>query len=163
MSRAMGKEVAALQRMSVKELRARYAELFDDETRTGNKVWLVKRIAWRMQALDEGGLSERARARAEELANEADLRLSPPKGNRLAGSLPTATIPLSSQRDPRLPIPGTIITRDYKGRRLQVHVLDSGFEYDGEFYKSLSAVAKAITGSHANGYHFFGLRKGDQP
>src|SRR5947209_2857059 len=75
----VGKELASLQRLSVKELRDRYAEAFGETTNTGNKTWLIKRIAWRLQALAEGGLSERARRRAEELANDADLRLSPPK------------------------------------------------------------------------------------
>jgi len=60
----VGKEVAALQRMTVKELRARYAEVFGEETPARNKVWLVKRIAWRLQALAEGDLSQRARQRA---------------------------------------------------------------------------------------------------
>jgi hypothetical protein len=59
--------------------------------------------------------------------------------------------------DPRLPSPGTQVTRKYKGRTLVVTVLPDGFEYDGERYKSLSAVAKAITGSHMNGFRFFGL------
>jgi hypothetical protein len=71
----VGKEVAALQRMTVKELRARYAEVFGEETPARNKVWLVKRIAWRLQALAEGDLSQRARRRAAELANDADLQL----------------------------------------------------------------------------------------
>ena len=66
MSLSIGKEVATLRKMTVKELRMKYAELFDDETRTGNKAWLIKRIAWRMQAQAEGGLSERARQRASE-------------------------------------------------------------------------------------------------
>jgi hypothetical protein len=57
----VGKEVAALQRMTVKELRDRYAEVFGEETPANNKAWLVKRIAWRLQAVAEGGLSERAR------------------------------------------------------------------------------------------------------
>jgi hypothetical protein len=57
--------------------------------------------------------------------------------------------------DRRLPPPGTILTRTYKGARLQVRVLPAGFEYDGQVYKSLSAVAKAITGSHCNGFLFF--------
>jgi hypothetical protein len=56
-----------------------------------------------------------------------------------------------------LPPPGTIITRRYKGEVLQVKVLPHGFEYQGEVYSSLSAVAKAITGSHCNGYLFFRL------
>jgi hypothetical protein len=73
----VGKEVAALQRMTIKQLRARYAEVFGDETAANNKAWLVKRIGWRLQAAAEGGLSQRARARAAELANDADLRLTP--------------------------------------------------------------------------------------
>jgi len=54
---------------------------------------------------------------------------------------------------------GTVLRRDYKGRLLQVTVLSDGFEYEGQLYKSLSAVTKAITGAHWNGYHFFGLSK----
>src|SRR3954464_6825475 len=111
----VGKEVAALSRMAVKDLRVRYAEVFGDETKTGNKPWLVKRIAWRLQALEEGDLSQRARRQAEELANDADLRITPPKpkivttpGPRLNG-------------DQRLPIPGAVIVREYKGKPLQVH------------------------------------------
>src|SRR5271163_317564 len=68
-----------LQRLSVTQLRRRYAEMFGESIGTGNKPWLVKRLAWRLQALAEGDLSERARQRAAELANDADLRLSPPR------------------------------------------------------------------------------------
>jgi hypothetical protein len=154
----VGKEVAALQRMTVKQLRQRYAEVFGEDTNGHNKAWLVKRIAWRLQALAEGDLSERTRRRAAELANDADLRLSPPKA-KPASAEPqrTKTASLRFKLDDRLPLPGTIITRDYKGEKLQVKVLPHGFEFEGEVYKSLSAVAKAITGSHCNGYLFFRL------
>ncbi len=158
----VAKEVATLQRMTVRELRSRYAEVFGEETRAGNKAWLVKRIAWRLQSLAEGGISERARRRAAELANDADVRLSPPKA-KPAVPAPTArtkTTPLAIKGDDRLPPPGTIITRQYKGHVLQVRVLAEGFEFEGEVYKSLSAVAKAITGQHCNGYHFFRLTSG---
>jgi hypothetical protein len=161
MSMNVGREVAALNRMGVQELRSRYAELFGETTRTGNKAWLIKRIAWRMQALAEGDLSERARQRAMELANDADIRLSPPKVRPVtvvdAAETTTATVRLSGED--RLPPPGAILQRRYKGATLQVRVLQDGFEYEGELYKSLSAVAKAITGSHCNGYLFFGLSK----
>ncbi len=159
----VGKEVAALQRMTVRELRTRYAEAFGEETRAGNKVWLVKRIAWRLQSLAEGDLSERARQRAAELANDADVRLSPPKA-KPASSAPvrrTTIATLAIKADNRLPLPGTVIVREYKGEALQVKVLPAGFEYEGQVYKSLSAVAKAITGQHCNGYYFFRLRKED--
>jgi hypothetical protein len=75
----IAREVAALRRMTVKELRSRYAEVFGEPTNGNHKVWLTRRIAWRLQALAEGDLSERARRRAAELANDADLRLNPPK------------------------------------------------------------------------------------
>jgi len=61
--------------------------------------------------------------------------------------------------DNRLPMPGGEITREYKGQKLIVRVLQHGFEFEGAVYKSLSAVAKAITGTHCNGYLFFRLTK----
>lgn len=157
----VGKEVAALKRMTVRDLRRRYAKVFGEETKAGNKPWLIKRIAWRLQSLAEGDLSERARQRAAELANDADVRLSPPKA-RATSPTPakrTKTAGLALKGDDRLPPPGTIITREYKGQSLQVKVLPKGFEFQGEVYKTISAVAKAITGQHCNGYHFFRLGK----
>ena len=147
----VGKEVAALQRMTVRELRIRYAEAFGEETRAGNKVWLVKRIAWRLQCQAEGDLSDRARQRAAELANAAAVRLSPPRA-KPASPAPTertTTATLVVKADDRLPLPGTVLVREHKGRSLQVKVLPAGFE--GEVHKSLSAVAKVITGRHCNG------------
>jgi hypothetical protein len=83
----LDQELAALPRLTVADLRSRYAQVFGEATQVGNKAWLVKRIAWRLQALAEGDLSERARRRAAELTNDADLRLSPPR--------PMPTIPVS--------------------------------------------------------------------
>jgi hypothetical protein len=133
-----------------------YAELFGDEARTtNNKVWLVKRIAWRLQALVEGDLSERARQRASELGNDADVRLSPPSSARAAPIVACVATPTGvDQRQPRV---GTVLTRVYKGRALEVVVLPDGFRFDGAVYSSLSAVAKAITGSHTSGRLFFRL------
>lgn len=113
----MTKEVTALRKMTVQQLKAKYAEVFGDETRTGNKAWLVKRIAWRMQANAEGGLSERARKRALELANDSDVRTTAPK-HRLPelNSVSVSTIVTNAIRtDPRLPTPGTTLVRQYKG------------------------------------------------
>ena len=106
-------------------------------------------------------MSERAKQRATELARDADLRLSPPKVDQPARVAvgPTATGPLAMSPNGRLPVPGTIITREYRGETWQVQVLPNGFECEGETYKSLSAVAKKITGQHLNGYHFFRLPK----
>jgi len=149
-------DIARLKQLTVPELRKRYAEVFGEATRAGNKPWLVKRICWRLQALAEGDLSERARQRALELARDADLRLAPPRSQQ-PKSVREAP-PAKEAGERRLPPPGGVLTRLYKGRQLQVTVLTSGFEFQGAVYRSLSAVAKAITGSHCNGYLFFRCR-----
>ena len=154
------KELAALRRMPVVDLRSRYAEVFGETTNTRHKDWLIKRIIWRMQAMAEGDLTERARRRAEELANDADLRCRPPRAPSATTEAPQMQKAKPALNgDVRIPLPATIITRVYKGETPQVKVLPAGFEYEGEVYKSLSAVAKKITGSHCNGYLFFRLTK----
>jgi hypothetical protein len=150
------REVAALRRMSTGQLCERYAELFGEPTRTRHRTYLIRKIAWKLQALVEGDLSERARRRAAELAHGTELRVMPPKANEVVQAPAVIThAPITT--DSRLPAPGTAMVRQYKGRTLQVLVLPDGFEFEGERYKSLSAVAKKITGSHVNGYRFFGL------
>src|SRR5262245_36957437 len=174
-------EIAALARQTVPELRQRYAALFGEATFARHKTWLVKRIAWRLQAVAEGELSERARQRALQLANDADLRLSPPMpaatctDQTVAAPATTAEpaatadgVSVPPQLSPgyadvRLPAPGAILTRLYKGRRLEVTVLARGFAHDGIVYRSLSAVAKAITGSHCNAFLFFRLAGKEAP
>jgi hypothetical protein len=148
-------EVAALQRLSVSQLRQRFAELFGETTKASNRTWLVKRIAWRIQALAEGDLSERARRRVAELARDADLRLNPPQSKAKTTTPPPEDVRMPAPVDHRLPPPGTILTRPYKGQLVQVQVLTEGFACGGRVFPSLSAVAKAITGSHCNGFHFF--------
>ena len=156
----IGKEVSALGKMTVPELRARYAEVAGEATSSRHKEYLIRRIIWRMQANEEGGLSERARQRATELAAGADVRLTPPR-LRPAESphVLVGRIPLSDGN--RLPMPEAIVAREYKGRMIEVHVLPNGFEFEGDIYRSLSAIARKVTGTHWNGYHFFKLsRKG---
>jgi hypothetical protein len=164
MTLSLGRELATLQRQSIPELRRRYADVFGEATPANNRAWLIKRIAWRLQALAEGDLSHRARQRAAELARDADLRLSPPQPP--AASTPAEPPLPRTQRDQpagRLPPVGTVLTRPYKGDTLQVQVLADGFLFEGQVYRSLSACAKAITGSHCNGYWFFRLTdKGDK-
>jgi Protein of unknown function (DUF2924) len=158
----------ALRRMTVGQLQAKYLEVFGESTHAANKDFLFKRIAWRIQSLAEGGLSERARRRAGELARDADIRLTTPRTRKSpangAGATVTLATPKRSAHD-RVPISGTVLTRTYRGQRIEVKVLPNGFDYDGQVYRSLSAVAKAVTGSHWNGLLFFGLTtaKGARP
>lgn len=147
-------ELSTLCAMSVRCLRARYAEVFGEPTTANNKPRLIRRIAWRLQERAEGGLSERAKRRAADLADDADLRIVPVRVTTAPTRAPRA---LGTRSDPRVPPPGSTITRVYKGRQLEVRVRTDGFEFEGEVYRSLSAVANAITGSHLNGRAFFGL------
>ena len=148
----------ALNKMTIGQLRDRYGEVFGETTRSFNRQHLIKRIIWRLQAIREGGLSERARKRAMELANDADLRISAPKAKETEESPESSIVlPLRVPRDDRLPAAGTMLRRIYKGQSIHVRVLSKGFEYDGEVYRSLTAIARKVTGCQWNGFHFFGL------
>jgi len=165
----VGKEIADLKQMTVRELREKYEAVFGEPTRAGNKDWLFKRTAWRIQALAEGDLSERARRRAEFLARDADLRttaprapLATPGGNGErggAGGNGATGKPAPAVLDERVPPAGTVLTRVYRGQAYHVVVRDDGFEYDGQVFRSLSAIAELITGSHWNGLLFFKIAK----
>ena len=158
MAHDIDREVAELREMTVAQLRDRHAEVSGATARSPHKEHLVRRIAWWLQALAEGGLSHRARQRAEELAGDADLLARRPQ-SPAASTAGTTAMPY---RDPRLPPPGTLLVRCYRRQTLQVKVLARGFEYDDRIYRSLTAVARQITGKHWNGCHFFGLSKGKQ-
>jgi hypothetical protein len=159
----VAKELARLEKLTVAELRREYETVFREQCRSNHKQWFVKRIIWRLQANAEGGLSERARRRAMELANDSDLRLMPPKEPKTPTRATSPALRVvrdkAAKSDRRLPAPGSTITRNYKSRQLRVTVLDDGLEFEGERYPTLSAVAKAVTGSHTNGFLFFKLGK----
>lgn len=160
----VGQKVSELRRMTVGELRREYAEVFGEQTRSYHKEFLVRRIAWRIQANAEGGLPDRARKRALEIADDADLRTRAPGSAQLptpaadAGAGRAVIGRVEVQADDRLPMPGALLTRDYRGRTIRVRVLPKGFDYEGTVYRSLSAVAQAVTGAHWNGYLFFGIQ-----
>jgi hypothetical protein len=152
--------LAALRQMTAAQLREQYLQAFGEPSRTGNRDFLYKRVAWRIQANAEGGLSERAKRRAEELARDADIRTTmprPPKGE--SGGAVALPLPPADSSHARLPVAGTVLTRMYRGRQVSVKVLlpDGTFEHEGQQFRSLSSVAKAVTGTHWNGHLFFGL------
>jgi hypothetical protein len=153
----IGKEMAALGRMTVPELRRKYAQVFSEDTTSRHKEFLIRRIVWRLQVNQEGGLPERARQRARELAAESDIRLTSPRPRSVVSGGETTTAAIEFPPDDRLPMPGAVITRRYKNQTVTVRVLARGFEFEGEVYRTLSAVAKKVTGTHWNGYHFFKL------
>lgn len=149
------RQIAALGRMSTQELREKFREVYGFESRSRNRIFLQKKIAWQIQAQAEGGLSPYALDRIERLAPLAPPRWRPRTEDV---QLPTDA-EADLDRDPRLPRPGSIITKEHRGETYEVRVLGSGFEYSGDNYTSLSKVARAIAGTPWNGYAFFGLGK----
>src|SRR5437867_7840886 len=128
-------QILALQKMTVAQLRLKWRELYGgEETRSCNRVYLWRRLAWRVQELAYGGLSERAKARIAELSKDDDLRMLPPRpwqppsGN---GGTPAPETPRRPLRDLRLPKPGSTLSRQYRGHEIRVLVLEDGFEYEG--------------------------------
>jgi hypothetical protein len=156
---ALIREILSLRAFSVTELRARYLSVFGEETTSRNKDYLFKRIAYRMQEQKYGGLSRAAEARAELLAGQAPIRRRPPREKPPEVATP-APVVFAVVRDPRLPPPGTIMRRVFRGEEHVVTVLVEGFEYRGDHHKSLSALATTIAGSRWNGFTFFSLRDG---
>lgn len=156
--------------LTVGELRGEFGRVYGFATHSRNKDYLRKRIAWKIQADADGGLSQGALARIEELAPLAPVRWRPGLGSV---ELPVAARDQRGKKkagpahDRRLPRAGTIITREYQGAEHQVRILDGGFEYQGKEFASLSKVAKEITGTNWNGFLFFrsaliGGRQGDK-
>jgi Protein of unknown function (DUF2924) len=158
MDPAVTRAVDELRNLRIPILKKRYLELFGEESKSSNKQFLFRRIAWRLQANAEGGLSERARRRAAEIADDRDLRARVPKGfMSQQGATSWSPDPSRPFKDWRLPPPGTLLTRRIGNRQIVVKVLDDGFEYDSRCYRSLSAIAREITGTRWNGLLFFGL------
>jgi len=157
--------IDTLETATVAELRKKYRELFAEVSKSSNRQFLFRRIAFRLQANAEGDLSERARRRALEIANDADLRTRAPRGFIAQEDVnvprpnPARSHPRGSQRqrDWRLPAPGTLITRRLHNRQIVVKVLDEDFEFESRRYRSLSAIAREVTGTRWNGLLFFGL------
>jgi len=151
MTKSIAKEIEALRAMTVPDLVERYEREFGKPPRVKHREHLWKRIAWRTQERLLGGLSRVAQRRLEELIAEIDLPLD--ENQR------TVVGRLKGSHKPGAPAVGTVLTRRYKGQDIQVQVLANGFEWDGTAYRSLSAVAKAVTGSHWSGNTFFFGRK----
>ena len=161
------------------KLKRLYEQLLGVPPRIDHRRFLVRRVAWQIQAQRYGGLSKATKARLAELT----LQLNPlaemiargksRRATKTIHSPKTMSVAESSVapsparvarpkrhrlgRDARLPMPGSVLRRVYQGREILVRVLAGGFEFEGQTYRSLSAIAKHITGAHWNGMLFFGL------
>ena len=165
----MPSQLAALETMNVPALAEKYRELYGEPTRSRNRAYLKKRLAWRIEANFHGDLSQGAIARIQQLGDQLperwQMRLGQPASEpaaagdattKLDAALSTAT---TEPRDPRVPPVGTVVRRVFDGKTHEVTVCVEGFEYEGRKYKTLSAIANQIAGSRWNGFLFFGLKK----
>ncbi|MBU0479117.1 DUF2924 domain-containing protein [bacterium] len=143
-------QIMALKEAPLDALQKKYSELYGKDALSNNRTYLWRRIAYRLQELEYGGLSKKAQKRLKEL-----IELYDPINNRTLRSKSIKKRP--DFRDERLPIPGTVIVKNYKGQKLEVKVLEKGFEYSNKIYKTLTALAQEITGSHWSGYEFFNI------
>lgn len=150
--------IEALQNMTVSELRRQWVLLFGNKPyTTRNRIFLIKRLTWRINTLLHGGLSDRALKRAEEIADESLIRMRPRNYKTIEQDVvaPNST-PLNVPAN-ELPA-GTVIQREFKGVQHTVTVLkDHRFVYDGRVYKSLTEIAWKICGYPKSGNYFFNL------
>ena len=135
--------LAALKSMSVNDLKAEWQALFNAPAPNNSRTFLESRLAYRIQELTYGGPDKQTRRLLDLLADEVEGTLT--RKGQIA--------------DPRNPVVGTKLIREWDGTAHTVTVLKDGFEWGGQRYKSLSAVARSITGARWNGYRFFGLRE----
>jgi Protein of unknown function (DUF2924) len=144
MDPAVIRSMEELESSKIPALKKRYRELFGEESKSSNKQYLFRRIAFRLQAND--------------IADDRDLRVRAPK--EFVARLEPCSQSLDRQgppKDYRLPTPGTVLTRRLGDRQIVVKVLAEGFEYESRRYRSLSAIAREVTGTRWNGLLFFGL------
>lgn len=143
------KQIADLDNLNYNQLCERWRTLFGKDPTASNRPYLIKRLAYRIQEIAYGGLSDNARRTMDDILDAHGFDEN--GGRRLNGR--------RAEKKYRVGVPGTRFIREWKGRTYEVTVVNGGFEYEGCRYRSLTAIALAITGTHWNGRAFFGLQK----
>lgn len=144
------KQIAGLESLKHEELVKLWRTLYGNDPTASNRPYLIKRLAYRIQELAYGGLSDNARRTMDEIL---DLHGFDENG----GNLDSRRV--EKKRKVGVPVVGTRLVREWNGRTYEAIVVHGGFEYEGRRYRSLTAIATAITGTHWNGRAFFGLKK----
>jgi len=145
MEKTVLQQLAELTTMPFSGLKGRWRALFGTEPPGYKREHMIRRLAYRIQELAYGGLPEQTKAELEQIAEEDERQR---RQARAGKRKPKGTQPLA----------GTRLIREWNGKRHVVTAADGGFEYEGKRYKSLSAIAKTITGAHWSGPQFFGIR-----
>ena len=139
MQKTVLKQIDELNQMSMAQLRKRWADLMGTDPGRLGRHYLMRRLAYRVQELAYGGLSTQARKQLNAVADGKTVKPSKSRKTILA--------------------PGTRLLREWHGDRYEVIVEVDGFRYNGKVYRSLTAVARAITGQHTSGNLFFGIQR----
>ena len=140
------RQLATLETLSMEQLHEQWRDLYSGEPPGYKRQFLIKRLAYRIQELFYGGLSEAAKAHWRQVA----------QGDPVARVESRVSGNLQGKADI---LPGTRFVRIWKDRHHEVLAHENGFEYEGRIFRSLSAVAREITGTRWNGKLFFGLKK----
>lgn len=157
---ALTRELAAVATLPVRDLRRRLAQLLGRPVHSNNRAYLIRKLSWHVRDQAEGHPAPRT---LQELLAAGPAALPERWRERFvaAGGTRQATLPVppavSPDRDPRLPPAGATLGRAFRGTNHEVVVHEADFEYRGVRYRSLSAVARVITGTRWNGMVFFGL------
>lgn len=138
MTNTVLKQISALADMDMDALKKQWRELFDIEPPASNRIYILRRLTYRLQEISYGGLTEDVQARLRSLRNSVPAEINPKRKN--------------------LPPPGTNLVREYQGIEHRVIVLHDGYEYEGRRYENLSVIARTITGTRWSGPLFFGLK-----
>ncbi len=151
--------IKSLFSLEVGDLRNKYYEVHGYHTNSRNKDFLLKKIAWGIQANFFGDISEDTKKKAYEIADFTRLRVRKNKPRKLTSlvGMYDRVVSVNLSRDPRLPMPGALLCKNYNGKLINVKVLEKGFEYEDRIYNSLSAIARKVSGTNWNGYKFFEL------
>ena len=146
--------LARIPRMHMRALERLHRSVLGEAATVRHLVYLRRKLAWAVQARGGGGLAEETRQHAFDIACQSTLRTRPQRSSGVRHPGPWAG------RDPRLPPPGTLLRRVFQGKLVVVKVLPHGFAYQERVFSSLSTLATQVTGTHWNGYVFFGLAQG---
>lgn len=151
------RQIQELEQMTVKQLQAKHLELYGFATRSKHKRQLFKRLSWRVQELKWGGVPQDVLDYLRSIEDDRDARFLPPRVAKARPEDPRVRVSVPCKTRPTVPPAGTILEREFGGEIHRVTVLDDGVEYRGRRYRSLSGVAREITGTTWNGKRFFGL------
>ncbi|MGE0108184.1 MAG: DUF2924 domain-containing protein [Bdellovibrionales bacterium] len=141
----IARQIRELQGKNRSELKEIWRDYFNTETPPYRSIFMRRALAYRIQELTYGGLSPKAEKKLDRLIAEEQGKKTKRRTKSVA-----------------IPVAGTRLIREWRGKRYEVIVQPDGFEYDGRKWNSLTAIAQNITGSHWNGLVFFGLRKKDK-